>query len=1579
MRTGTMICRTGLFRTLVFVTVLGAVFPAAMTGQTAPGTEVRNQARGLYQYRSFPQDTARSNPVQFTVLAAPNFSISFGARDTMVFGKETLQVRLVYTNIGNQTADSAVVTGVLPPAGLSFVPGSTGGSVSGNTVTWRVKNIAAGQSDSVGVKVVVDSTLLANTQLQVEGNIEWLSTSTNALTTFVVSSFPRLDLSIVPNASFVGSGRTIVHQLVVRNSGNLAAAGVTVMDTLSADASYVSASPVPDSIRAGGKVLVWKLGTLGAFQQTVITLTESTPPNLASGTVRNSATAFASNIAASAAATSVVPILPVAPKSIQISAVPPYIFGQLGLDSALVTVRLKDSLAQSLPDGVPVQFTTARGSFSNGAKSRTVTLQNGSASLYLRPENVTNDIIRTAVTAVGGAAASGTVTDSAEVLIYPGAVGGTVVNGLDRVPFAGAIARVYNQTSAVVGADTTGTDGKFFVPLNKDVSAYRLEIFVVDKFGDTVITNAAIDPTQFPKPPIQIPNTISGRIQYRVSGLPVPAEGITVFLDSVSTAGGRTARRAGQRNLPAGVYARVQEQQTDALGRFKFENLRPARYIVSVDSTQFPSYKGYSFVSDTVSGTFTINLSIEIEQDSTVTFSVTGPSAASAGDTVRYTVGYTASGNLNHYNVTVTDTLPPFTSFVSAEQGAFKSVAYDSSSRVVRWAADSIVALQSDSVRLALKIAGNIPDSTRLRATAWFNSTVRPSFGATAVTTVRSLGTLAFGNVFQRDSIIAGDSLSKRLWFVNTGTDSLKNLVIVDSLFSGGGSRIALSKSMADSVAVADSIITVSVGALAPGEGDTLTFTLYTDFTLPPGTRIRSNAHVMQGATILTSLSASVTMVENSAIAGYLKVTKTANKKSAEIGDVVTYQVQVSNTSPLLFHTLAVYDLMPHAFTYVRGSARFNGRPSEPVMNPSLNGMTWNLPDSLDAGKSGMLVYQLAVGADAMESQGMNTAYAGATAGAGFRLLSAAAQWQVTIRPGVFTEKGLIIGKVFYDDNRNTFQEPGEDGIKGVELWMEDGTKITTGDDGKYSLPEVRPGQHVIRLNERTLPRRSSLLPGSTKFAGDPGSQFVRLTESGIAKANFFIARNIADTVRQSAGKMNRLLTVAQAVPKYVYRDTVQDVRNDTVDIIVSFVFSGARYLQTIEANQVLPSAFQIVPGSATYNGRKVTPVVYNNNVQWKLGRAQLVSGGTLRYKAYIASMPKPNTTLLTSTVVKVMTVDSVFVESRPMVTENIVRDVETNAIESSEVLTAVTPPSPLTQMGDTVTVSEGDEVMFRIALYIDPKKEIRSVRIIDSLETEFFINERSFTLNGMPLPSRHLSVRVRSSGLSARMLVKKEEIDFQRIAKVDITELVRKGMNEITFTARLNAAVKDTVFRKTVYASVVNVHNEETVTRSNDLAIVVNASKRVPAVAVETNVIDRPKKRTRIEEKVAEAVKLVEALNQTSTRSVVMEGITFEAGKSLLTADAKVVLDNIASSLQANPDIRIQVNGHTDNTGNAAANRRISLDRAKAVRAYLISKGVQSDRLFAQGFGPDRPIATNKTEEGRAKNRRVEFSRIRK
>lgn len=112
--------------------------------------------------------------------------------------------------------------------------------------------------------------------------------------------------------------------------------------------------------------------------------------------------------------------------------------------------------------------------------------------------------------------------------------------------------------------------------------------------------------------------------------------------------------------------------------------------------------------------------------------------------------------------------------------------------------------------------------------------------------------------------------------------------------------------------------------------------------------------------------------------------------------------------------------------------------------------------------------------------------------------------------------------------------------------------------------------------------------------------------------------------------------------------------------------------------------------------------------------------------------------------------------------------------------------------------------------------------------------------------------------------------------------------------------------------------------------------------------------------------------------QSFILQGMTtFELGKSILTESAKKELNKLAEIIKKYPDSRWRIEGHTDSQGSSEYNKKLSQERADAVKKYLVSLGVPEKMLIAEGMGENYPIADNKTEEGRQKNRRVVITKI--
>jgi outer membrane protein OmpA-like peptidoglycan-associated protein len=111
--------------------------------------------------------------------------------------------------------------------------------------------------------------------------------------------------------------------------------------------------------------------------------------------------------------------------------------------------------------------------------------------------------------------------------------------------------------------------------------------------------------------------------------------------------------------------------------------------------------------------------------------------------------------------------------------------------------------------------------------------------------------------------------------------------------------------------------------------------------------------------------------------------------------------------------------------------------------------------------------------------------------------------------------------------------------------------------------------------------------------------------------------------------------------------------------------------------------------------------------------------------------------------------------------------------------------------------------------------------------------------------------------------------------------------------------------------------------------------------------------------------------------KAVILDGVVFTSGSAELTSASEEILTKAYNTLSQNPEIEVQIQGHTDNVGKKSSNMKLSLQRADAVKSYLVNKGILASRISTKGFGPDKPVISNKTADGRQKNRRIEFYRM--
>jgi len=235
-----------------------------------------------------------------------------------------------------------------------------------------------------------------------------------------------------------------------------------------------------------------------------------------------------------------------------------------------------------------------------------------------------------------------------------------------------------------------------------------------------------------------------------------------------------------------------------------------------------------------------------------------------------------------------------------------------------------------------------------------------------------------------------------------------------------------------------------------------------------------------------------------------LQLTKSAGKKEATVGELVTYQIQLRNRTSKDVQLVHVVDQLPANFKYVPGSSYLNGvRIADPTGNRTLLfpvGTIAALVDkngngTADPGEPGYatLSYQLVVGSGATPKEYLNKAVARDVCES--CLISNSDQARVSVVIDPLFDLGTIIGKVFEDKDRNGRQDQGEQGIGNVMVALDDGTYALTDQYGRYHFPAVRPGQRLVKINLQTLP------PGTAVTTRE--ALVVSVTPGLLAKANF--------------------------------------------------------------------------------------------------------------------------------------------------------------------------------------------------------------------------------------------------------------------------------------------------------------------------------------------------------------------------------------------------------------------------------------------------------------------------------------------
>jgi uncharacterized repeat protein (TIGR01451 family) len=225
----------------------------------------------------------------------------------------------------------------------------------------------------------------------------------------------------------------------------------------------------------------------------------------------------------------------------------------------------------------------------------------------------------------------------------------------------------------------------------------------------------------------------------------------------------------------------------------------------------------------------------------------------------------------------------------------------------------------------------------------------------------------------------------------------------------------------------------------------------------------------------LAAYALNIPVFENAA----LEITKSADRPSAEIGDTVTYRVEVHNATAVAADDVTVRDLLPPSFHYAEGTALVEASP-DPArsINPevSTDGLLVFRLGRVLAGAGAVVTYRVRVGANAQEGDQFNSASAAGTLTTGERVSTPPARASVRVRSGLFSTQQVIVGRVYADANLDGQFDKDERGLPGVRLYLNNGQSVITDSEGLYNFPVVNEGAQVVSLDPVTLPVGYSLV-----------------------------------------------------------------------------------------------------------------------------------------------------------------------------------------------------------------------------------------------------------------------------------------------------------------------------------------------------------------------------------------------------------------------------------------------------------------------------------------------------------------------
>ncbi|MEH2146384.1 hypothetical protein [Nostoc sp.] len=248
-----------------------------------------------------------------------------------------------------------------------------------------------------------------------------------------------------------------------------------------------------------------------------------------------------------------------------------------------------------------------------------------------------------------------------------------------------------------------------------------------------------------------------------------------------------------------------------------------------------------------------------------------------------------------------------------------------------------------------------------------------------------------------------------------------------------------------------------------------------------------------------------------------LQIIKTGDRAAAEPGDTVIYRLSVKNLADAGLNNIVVTDNLPLGFQFLPKSVRgeLDGQAITITSERNGNTVAFRTDVTITTEKTLNIAYAAQLTADALRGNGRNSAIVNAQrADNRFSTKDGPATHQLKIRPGIVSDCGTIIGRVFIDKNFDGEQQPGERGVPNAVIFLEDGNRITTDPNGLFSLANALPGNHTGVLDLSSVPGYT-LAPNQEFRERNSQSRLVRLEPGGLVRMNFAVTPAFQEPVKK--------------------------------------------------------------------------------------------------------------------------------------------------------------------------------------------------------------------------------------------------------------------------------------------------------------------------------------------------------------------------------------------------------------------------------------------------------------------------------